>query len=349
MGITGQKNLLFEVSNLEYPKVSVVIPVYNAEEYLNRCIASLTSQTYQNMEYLFVDDGSNDCSPALLEAAAKSDDRILFFSQKNAGPSAARNLGMDHATGKYLLFCDSDDTVSPTWCERLVRAIQEHPTSWIVCGIQTIDETGHELYVTQPPSPQQLLEKSAYFSLFKRGYSGSVYNKIFNLELLRKAHIRFDESRKRGEDVIFCIEYFMQTENIVVIDALLYQYYRYETSETLTNRWHGDDYKDLCDLYSWRKKIITSDCMDAFRSHYWYLFLTALNDTMQSDHAQRFTERMRLNHTIVSQAEFQELLLYCGKSDLHPLAFWFLRRKCYSGYYLLQSLHSEKQRIRNRK
>ena len=168
MGITGQKNLLFEVSNLEYPKVSVVIPVYNAEEYLNRCIASLTSQTYQNMEYLFVDDGSNDCSPALLEAAAKSDDRILFFSQKNAGPSAARNLGMDHATGKYLLFCDSDDTVSPTWCERLVRAIQEHPTSWIVCGIQTIDETGHELYVTQPPSPQQLLEKSAYFSLFKR-------------------------------------------------------------------------------------------------------------------------------------------------------------------------------------
>lgn len=329
------------------PKVSIVIPVYNAERFLSRCIASLTSQTYQNVEYIFVDDGSKDSSLSMLEATAKTDDRIRFFSQENAGPSAARNLGMEQATGKYLLFCDSDDTVSPNWCERLVRTIQEYPKAWIVCGIQTVNEAGHEIFVTQPPVARGLLTKSSYFELFKRGYTGSVYNKIFDLELLRKAQICFDESRKRGEDVIFCIEYLMQMENVFVIDELLYQYYRYETSETLTNRYHWDDYRDLCDLYTWRKKIIDIGDLDAFQSHYWYLFVTSLDKTMSLNKARRFVERIQLNQTIISQAEFQELLLCCGKSDLNPLAFWCLSRKWYLGYYITQLLHSIKRRIIN--
>lgn len=336
------------MSYLEDPKVSVIIPVYNAERYLTRCIESLIAQTYQYIEYIFVDDGSKDSSFSILEAAAKTDDRILFFSQENTGPSAARNLGMDHATGKYLLFCDSDDTVSPTWCERLVRTIQEYPKAWIVCGIQTLNESGQEVFTTQPPSAGELLDKSSYSEMFRRGYSGSVNNKIFDLGLLRKAGIRFDESRKRGEDVIFCIEYLMQMDSIYVIPELLYQYYRYETSVTLTNRIHLDDYKDLCDLYSWRKKVVDAGDLEALQSHYWYLFLTTLNCNM-GNKDQRFCERIRLNETIVRQAEFQELLLLCGNSDLNPLAYWCLRRKWYFGYYVIQSVHSMKQRILSRK
>lgn len=331
------------------PKVSIVIPVYNAERFLSRCIASLTSQTYPNIEYLFVDDGSKDSSLSMLEAAAKMDNRIRIFSQKNAGPSAARNLGLDQAVGKYLLFCDSDDTVSPNWCERLVRTIQKYPKAWIVCGIQTLDEADHEIFATQPPVTGSLLAKSYYFELFKRGYTGSVYNKIFDLELLRKAQIHFDESRKRGEDVIFCIEYLMQTENIFVIDELLYQYYRYETSETLTNRYHWDDYKDLCDLYVWRKKIIDTSDLDAFQLHYWYLLLTSLDNTMRLDKERHFIERIHLNQTAISQEEFQELLLFCGKSGLNLFAFWCLRKKWYLGYYITQQIHSIKHRITNRK
>ena len=280
----------------------------------------------------------------MLEAAAKTDDRIRFFRQENAGPSAARNLGMDHATGKYLLFCDSDDTVSPNWCERLVRTIQDYPKAWIVCGIQTIDEAGHEIYTTEPPSPSNFFDKSFYFELLKRGYTSFVYNKIFDFELLRKAQIRFDESRKRGEDVIFCIEYLMQTEKIVVINDPLYQYYRYETSESLTNRWHRDDYKDLCDLYNWRKKIIAPDNLDAFHIYYWNLFLTSLENTLKYDN-QCLVNRFHHNKIIISQAEFQELLLCCGKSGLNPLAFWFLHRKWYCGYYITQKFHAAKQRI----
>lgn len=336
------------MSHLEHPKVTVVIPVYNAERYLVRCIESLISQTYQNIEYIFINDGSKDSSLSILEAAVKTDDRILFFSQENAGPSAARNLGMDHATGEYLLFCDSDDTVSPTWCERLVCAIQENPNAWIVCGIQTLDESGQEIFVTQPPASGELLDKSSYFEIFKRGYSSFVYNKIFDLGLLRKAGIRFDESRKRGEDVIFCIEYLMRMDSIYVIPELLYQYYRYETSITLTNQTHLDDYKDLCDLYSWRKEVVDEGDLEALQSHYWYLFLTTLNRIM-SNKDQRFCERIRLNETIVRQAEFQELLLLCGHSDLNPSACWCLHKKWYFGYYIIQAIHSIRQRVFRRK
>lgn len=337
---------------MDNPKVSVVIPVYNTGKVLCRCIASLTSQTYQNIEYIFVDDGSTDNSCAILETAAKSDKRICFLRQENAGVSAARNLGMNHASGRYLLFCDSDDTVSPNWCESLVRTIQEHPTSWIVCGIQTIDEFGHEVFAAHLPNhtnTTQKLDKSAYFELFRRGYSISVNNKIFDVDLLHRAAIRFDESCKRGEDVIFCIEYFMETDNVVVIDELLYQYYRYEKAETLTNRWHRDDYKDLCVLYNWRKKVIAPENSDEFRFYYWNLFLNSLDNTLEFDEWHNLIARFQLNHTIIAQPEFQELLLHCGKSCLNFVAFWCLRIKWYGGYHFIQRLHLMKQNFHQQK
>ena len=328
---------------LQEEKVSIIIPVYNAERYLQRCIDSLTAQTYRNIELIFVDDGSRDGSADIIKSASKRDSRIQILSQNNSGPSAARNRGMDCATGRYLMFCDSDDTVSTTWCEKHVNTIRAYPDAWIVSGIQTMGEDGSLLAFTKFVPGSGIFDKAAYFELFRCGYSGSVDNKIFDLTRVRSEGIRFDESRRRGEDVIFAVAYFMKTANIVVIDELLYQYYRYDTSETLTNRYHEDDYKVLCDTYRWRKRIITPDHMEAFQVYYWDKFLKELENTMQLNRSS-FRERIRINEDIVGTDVFQELLICCGEKSMNKAAIYFLSSRKYIGYYFIQLLHAVREK-----
>ena len=108
-----------EKSNGEYPVVSVIIPVYNSEKYTEKCIRSLLGQTYRNLELLIIDDGSTDQSGAILDRLAGEDTRIRLLHQKNAGVAAARNRGIDLATGTYLTFVDGDDYVIPDYVRKL--------------------------------------------------------------------------------------------------------------------------------------------------------------------------------------------------------------------------------------
>ena len=328
---------------METDKISIIIPVYNAQSVLRRCIDSLRAQTYNNIELIFVDDGSEDDSVSIISNAATIDDRIQFYTEKNKGPSAARNFGIAHATGKYVLFCDADDTVSSKWCETLYRAIQTYLNAWIVCGIQTLDEAGVEISTTQFPR-NGLLDKSAYFDMFKQGYTGSVNNKIYDLGCLRRENICFDETRRWGEDVIFCIDYLERMDNIYIIDCPLYQYYRYDTSETLTNCYHSDDYKDLCDLYRRRKDIISADQLDLFQEFYWNKYVDVLNRTMIYNPGS-FWERLYLNNLAISTNEFQELLGCCGKRCLNKWALKSLSAKKYIGFYVIQRLHCIKRKL----
>jgi hypothetical protein len=192
--------------------------------------------------------------------------------------------------------------------------------------------------------PEGIYDKSVYVNLFKCGYSAYAYNKIFDLERIRRSGLQFDEGSMRGEDVVFSIEYLLQAENIVVIDQPLYQYYRYESSETLTNRYHADDYQDLCELYWWRKKIITPDKMEVFQNYYWDKFMTELNRTMQYNEGS-FSARIRLNDIIIGTSEFQELLDCCGKKQLNRAAYKFLAAGKYIGFYFIQQLHSLKKKL----
>lgn len=111
-----------EKANEEYPVVSVIIPVYNSEKYTEKCICSLLGQTYRNLELLIIDDGSTDQSGAILDRLAGEDTRIRLIHQKNAGVAAARNRGIDLATGTYLTFVDGDDYVAPDYISLVVDA-----------------------------------------------------------------------------------------------------------------------------------------------------------------------------------------------------------------------------------
>lgn len=121
------------------PVVSVIIPVYNQEKYLRKCLDSVCNQSLQNIEVICVNDGSTDNSKEILENYAKQDSRIHILSQKNQGAGAARNLGMQVARGKYLSFLDSDDIFEPLMLETMVRAIEKDDADVLVCRADRFD------------------------------------------------------------------------------------------------------------------------------------------------------------------------------------------------------------------
>ena len=114
--------------------ISIIVPVYNAEKYLAKCLESLISQTYKNIEIILIDDGSKDESEKICQTYCAKDARIIVKKQKNAGASSARNRGVDLAKGKYILFVDADDYVSDDYIEYLYRLIKSHHTDIGICS-----------------------------------------------------------------------------------------------------------------------------------------------------------------------------------------------------------------------
>ena len=154
------------------PLISVIVPVYNILEYLPRCVESITSQTWRNLEVILVDDGSTDGTGALCDELALSDPRIKVFHKENGGSSSARNLGIEKACGDYLGFVDSDDYIEPDMYERLVRAAGEHNASMVQIGRNEVDEEGNALPdICIPPKETEVIDSQGFLKelLMHRG------------------------------------------------------------------------------------------------------------------------------------------------------------------------------------
>ena len=131
-------------------KVSVIIPVYKVEEYLDRCVQSVLAQTHEDMEVLLVDDGSPDNCGALCDGYAKKDSRVRAIHRENGGLSAARNTGLDASTGDYVLFVDGDDYIAPDMVETLLAALEETGADMAVCGVKCVDDAGTPVRALPP-------------------------------------------------------------------------------------------------------------------------------------------------------------------------------------------------------
>ena len=126
---------------MEKDKISVIIPVYNTELYLRRCLESVINQTYTNLQIIIIDDGSTDNSLKICTEYAQNDNRLIVYSQNNSGVSAARNKGLDMATGDYIAFVDSDDFIENDMFAKLLNTMVNNEADIIVCGIKFYSET----------------------------------------------------------------------------------------------------------------------------------------------------------------------------------------------------------------
>lgn len=147
----------------DLPLITVIVPVYNIQEYLPRCVRSITAQTYRNLEILLVDDGSTDGTADLCDRLAEEDGRIRVFHRENGGTSLARNLALEHATGEYVGFVDSDDYISPDMYEKLLWGIREFHVSAAQIARDERDEQDRQLSdICEPPSEPRVVESREF-------------------------------------------------------------------------------------------------------------------------------------------------------------------------------------------
>ena len=204
--------------------VSVVIPIYNVEKYLEKCVNSLVNQTYRNLEIILVDDGSTDNSGNIADELSKIDSRINVYHKKNGGLSDARNFGIEHANGKYICFVDSDDYVSLNYIFDLYNGIKEYNYDIAIVDFLKFDEKIKIYDDIRNTNIKyfSLTKEEAINSLFNDSSFGNyAWNKMYKLSLFK--NIRYPIGKKM-EDLGTTYKLFLKSDNIVYCDAKDYYY-----------------------------------------------------------------------------------------------------------------------------
>jgi glycosyltransferase involved in cell wall biosynthesis len=209
-------------------KISIIIPVYNVEPYIKKCLDSVLTQTYTDLEILLINDGSTDNSGQICDEYATVDPRIKLFHVENGGLSSALNIGLAHATGGYIGFVDSDDWIEAVLYETLRGAIDGADIA--VCSYYKDKGTHSEAMNNQQPITNDVIktENMLLYPLMRDGYMGFcgyVWNKLYRADVIRRGGVRFDENIKYGMDVLFYTA-LVSTENCTgrYINKPLYHY-----------------------------------------------------------------------------------------------------------------------------
>ncbi|SNV44251.1 Hyaluronan synthase [Chryseobacterium taklimakanense] len=220
-------------------KVSVIVPVYNVEKYLRKCLGSLVSQTLQDIEIIVVNDGSGDHSQEIIdEFSEKYPEKIRNFTKENGGLSDARNYGLDRATGEFIGFVDSDDYVTATMFGEMYDLAKKYNAEMVVCNLQKVDEQGNVTQkLTQIPNMPEIIDLRNNFTVFS-DLSYFACNKIFRKELFEE--VRF----KKGihfEDIQLIPQLLLKCTTIAQTQNYHYQYLERTDSITKTHTGKGLD------------------------------------------------------------------------------------------------------------
>ena len=228
--------------------ISVIIPVYNVENYLKRCVDSVLCQDGISLEIILVDDGSTDSSGKMCEEYVTSHSNITCLHISNSGPATAKNKGYDMATGNYVAFIDSDDEIKPDMFRSMLQSGYKHDADIVCCNYIQVNEDGHishtkhtgqEYILTQDEALKAILIKDKIYS--------QCWTKIYKREMLESNHIRNTEGLKTEEDFIYNIQAFACSQTVCVVDKPLYiythrikslskDYYRKHINQYIDNR-----------------------------------------------------------------------------------------------------------------
>lgn len=227
------------------PKISIVVPVYNVENYLDRCVQSLRKQTLRNIEIILVDDESPDRSPIMCDRYATEDSRIKVVHKKNGGLGMACNSGMEVATGEYVAFVDSDDWVDDNMYESMVDAADKYDADVVYTGLKRSDGTNVTCYLPHPDREEIHRDGDSLYALFKdmiasepqvrvdRRIQVSAKVAIYRKSIIDAGNIHFESERKLiSEDMLFNLDFLSRAKVAVVVPEYFYYYYNNPNSIT---------------------------------------------------------------------------------------------------------------------
>lgn len=207
---------------MEYPLISVIVPVYKVEPYLDKCVSSIVNQTYKNLEIILVDDGSPDNCPVMCDAWAEKDNRIRVIHKTNGGLSDARNAGMSAATGELIAFVDSDDWIAPDMYEKLYHCLTEDNSDIAACGVQMVWENGASSRMLTREGSRVLNQEEAMRAIIEESWlKQPVWYKLYKTALVRD--ILFPKG-KYHEDVSWSYQAVGRAKKVSVSDHIGYYY-----------------------------------------------------------------------------------------------------------------------------
>lgn len=207
------------MSGMNNPKVSIIVPIYNLESYIEQSVRSLLAQSYQNVEIILVDDGSRDNSLSIIKHLAASDSRIVYTSQPNGGAAKARNTGLSLATGKYITFVDGDDMLSPNAISDNIGYFDDNKIDWVAFSIRRVDAEGNSIQAKRVyedfviPSYENISSESFVPYFYSRKLSGVACAAIYRKSSIDS--ISFTEG-KYYEDSIYFIDLLCNTKNAIL-------------------------------------------------------------------------------------------------------------------------------------
>ncbi len=214
-------------------KVSIIVPAYNAQGTIGRCLDSILKQTYSDFELLVMDDGSRDDTPRILDEYAASDARIRVIHKENTGVSDTRNQALDLACGEYIQFLDADDWITPDATRLFVRAMEDNPTcDMVIADFYRV--VGKNLSQKGDIEEEHLLTREEYADEMMKSpadfYYGVLWNKFFRRSIIEEYQLRMDARLDWAEDFIFNMEYVLHTDHIYALKAPVYYYVKTEGS-----------------------------------------------------------------------------------------------------------------------
>lgn len=308
--------------------ISVVVPVYNRENTIKDCINSILSQDYPEIELILVDDGSADSSGDICDKAAISDKRVKVIHQNNRGVSAARNSGIEKASGDFLMFVDSDDAMLPGMIKKM-HDYSENNIDMVICGIEKrIKHKGTESHIYDDDNLENHIGKMDIAAIYEKGLLNSPCNKLYTLDLIRKRKIKFETWCYMGEDLIFNMQYLsLMTGDIIVINEALYIY-------NLENNWMNHlqrnplSYDDTMRTHlkvAYYAGKINEECKDYFYEVALHAGIQCLKDYYKYNMIEDKQRKLIRIKEKIHDRKFKKLLIYLKKRGrINNLKFYLL-------------------------
>ena len=305
------------------PLVSIIVPVYNAQKGLSRCLESICGQTYQELEIIVLNDGSTDDSLAICEQFRAKDPRIVVVDKENEGVSCTRNAGLVLAHGDYIQFADSDDALDPDYTQNLVQAALEHNADLVIAPYWMVipsnsSKTGHALETLQtslgiePEAPKTEVHKYGFLpqGVYSREdyarrlmqqpasfYYGVLWNKLYRRDLIRMAQIRF-ENVVFAEDQLFNTRYLQVAQRFAAIDEAAYCYIQNPQSVCHTQVRVADMLRHRDRMYrAYRQMCIQLGVYDRFRLRLRGIYLSLFESPLPNGPVQKLSDAFARTHS----------------------------------------------------
>ena len=316
-------------------KVSVVVPVYQAEKFLGKCIESVQRQTYAELEIILVDDGSTDQSLKLCRQYQRSDGRIKVFHQENKGVSAARNKGIKEAEGEYILFVDADDIIDPDMVAYMMDSMIIYGVEIVICGY---DYVYNNSVVTElPPMKEGLITKEElkkyFWEMYDRGIWHNIGTKLYAKSLIDKKGLYFEERKQVYEDIQFCLDAIKQSENIYICKKNFYKYMTQNNPDSIQKRYRYNYKYSLQKLFEIIKELGIERNKDFYLRFMDNILLALKNEMMNPGN--HFIGKIKECKQICQLSEVRSSRDYISCKDVRKVKYIFYELMWNKQYVLL--------------